>query len=308
MSTLKTLSAARLAAALNGVCPVCRDFLAYVQILVLSLVCVPPVASAALINVAPPDGSISVASASKTVAVAPPSNAVLVLPYGIAAPEVARPASVASDAGTGDTQLLTQTGVRPASVYVVRGHGHDVALNRMMRALLPRGFTVDYGDVLPTRPVSWQGNVPWDDVLAHALASLGDVSGDIDWTQRHVTLAHIDVPPGGAPAVPVAAAAIAASAAASSSPASGPHAPASYDLAAGESLESQLGDWARRAGWSVTWNTSDDWIVPHASSFGPDFEKAITQVITQMEANGADVRGDIWTGNRTVVIDRAGVN
>lgn len=205
-------------------------------------------------------------------------------------------ASGASHAQT----MVTQSGVRPNNVNVVKGHGARVALNRMMRALLPRGFTVDYGDVPATRTVTWKGGSAWDVALADALDSLGDVSADIDWEQRHVTLAHVD-PSEKAAATNDAQPAISGGSFSSALP-------GTYDLSAGESLESQLSDWAKRAGWSVTWNTSDDWIVPHSSSYGSDFQQAITQVINQMESNGADVRGDIWTGNHTVVIDRAGVN
>ncbi|WP_321816711.1 MULTISPECIES: toxin co-regulated pilus biosynthesis Q family protein [unclassified Paraburkholderia] len=193
---------------------------------------------------------------------------------------------------------VTQTGVRPNNVHTVKGHGRKVVLSRMMRAVLPRGFTVDYGDVPSTRTVSWTGGSAWDLVLADSIDALGDVSVDIDWDKRHVTLAHID--------------ALATESVSTTPTISGDDyasgAPITFTLVSGESLERQLAGWAKRAGWTVTWNTPEDWIVPHASSFGSDFQQAITEVINQMESNGADVRGDIWTGNHTVVIDRAGVN
>lgn len=79
-----------------------------------------------------------------------------------------------------------------------------------------------------------------------------------------------------------------------------------YSLSGGQSLESQVLGWAKRAGWGASWNTPDDWIVPHDMSFGGDFESAITQVFKQLADNGADVRADIWRGNKEVVVDRAG--
>jgi hypothetical protein len=80
-----------------------------------------------------------------------------------------------------------------------------------------------------------------------------------------------------------------------------------FTLLGGQSLETQLTGWAKRAGWSVTWNTPDDWIVPHDSSYGGDFQDAVKSVFTQLAEDGADVRADIWQGNKAVVVDKAGI-
>jgi Toxin co-regulated pilus biosynthesis protein Q len=221
-----------------------------------------------------------------------------------------------------DLKSVTESGVRPLHAYVPGGHGTSAPLGRVLHSILPAGFTVDFGDVPQSRLVTWSGGKPWDVVLASLIAPLADVTANIDWTAHHVMFAHVDIPPEKASATAAASSAATPQVPAPASNASGTAAAApasdaavivtpvapSFDLVAGASVQSQLQGWAERAGWSVTWNTSDDWIVPHANSYGTDFEEAITKVISQMQANGADIRGDVWRGNHTVVVDKAGVN
>jgi len=79
-----------------------------------------------------------------------------------------------------------------------------------------------------------------------------------------------------------------------------------YALAAGESGEAQLLAWAKRAGWTVLWNVQDAWIVPGNKEYGNDFETAVKQVTEDLAANGADVLGDSWRGNHTIIITQNG--
>lgn len=79
-----------------------------------------------------------------------------------------------------------------------------------------------------------------------------------------------------------------------------------FSLVAGQSLQMQLAAWAKRAGWSVAWNLPDDFIVPGGRTYTSDFMASITRVVETLAANGADVRADIWTGNRSVVIHQNG--
>jgi hypothetical protein len=83
---------------------------------------------------------------------------------------------------------------------------------------------------------------------------------------------------------------------------------APFSLVAGEPLESQLMNWARRAGWKVLWNLPDDnnWIVPGDEACGTDFETAVSHVIEELASNGADVVGDSWRSNHTIVITQSG--
>ena len=80
-----------------------------------------------------------------------------------------------------------------------------------------------------------------------------------------------------------------------------------YRLVKGEPLQQQLQKWAARAGWTVVWNVPDGWIVPGDKDYGGDFELAVKRVVEELANNGADVVGDSWRGNRTVIIGQNGI-
>lgn len=80
----------------------------------------------------------------------------------------------------------------------------------------------------------------------------------------------------------------------------------SFSLVAGKSIESQVRGWATRAGWHLIWNLPDDWIAPGDRAYGTNFEQAVRHVIEELAGNGAGVVGDIWRGNKTVVVSSVG--
>ncbi|WP_410199458.1 TcpQ domain-containing protein [Burkholderia cenocepacia] len=79
-----------------------------------------------------------------------------------------------------------------------------------------------------------------------------------------------------------------------------------HHLIGGVSLESQLREWAKSDGWSLSWNVGPDWIVPNDGDYAGDFPEAATKVLEDLAANGADVRGDGYLVNRTFVVHEAG--
>ena len=79
-----------------------------------------------------------------------------------------------------------------------------------------------------------------------------------------------------------------------------------FELIADESVEQQLLEWARRAGWKVVWRVQDAWVVPGNKSYGDDFESAVKRVTEHLAAYGTDVLGDSWRGNHTIVITQNG--
>lgn len=81
-----------------------------------------------------------------------------------------------------------------------------------------------------------------------------------------------------------------------------------FTLVAGQSLEHQLRDWAKWAGWTVVWNEPHDWLVPGAATFGTNFQQAVEQVVMALANNGADVRADVYPPNRTIVVHPAGAS
>ncbi|WP_258874765.1 toxin co-regulated pilus biosynthesis Q family protein [Cupriavidus taiwanensis] len=90
-------------------------------------------------------------------------------------------------------------------------------------------------------------------------------------------------------------------------PNTAPAAGAVFRLVKGEALQQQLQNWASRAGWTVAWNVPDGWIVPGDKDYGSDFESAVKRVVEELANNGADVVGDSWRGNRTVIISQNGM-
>ncbi|MFL9876669.1 TcpQ domain-containing protein [Paraburkholderia megapolitana] len=80
----------------------------------------------------------------------------------------------------------------------------------------------------------------------------------------------------------------------------------SHQLVGGVPVQSQLREWAKTAGWSLIWNVTPDWIVPNDATYTGDFPDAAAQVIKDLAANGADIRGDGYSGNRTFVVHEAG--
>lgn len=81
-----------------------------------------------------------------------------------------------------------------------------------------------------------------------------------------------------------------------------------YELQAGQSIQTQIQQWASRAGWTLSWNSPDDWIVPGTKSYGSDFQAAAEAAFNQLGANGADIRVDIYVGNRSIVVNQTGAS
>lgn len=244
----------------------------------LGLVCA-PAARAGFINEAPPPAApspLATADGSADIAVKP----------------LAEPAPVPAP-----VRKITQMGFRPSDIEVPRGKGHDIALADMLPVIVPHAFRIEFNDVDRDQTGAWSGGLPWDIVLANAIAPLTSVAVTIDWDHHLVSLHRM---PG-----------VATRATSHKTDAPDPQASAdtavSFDLVGGQSLETQLSGWAKRAGWAITWNTPDDWVVPHDYAYGNDFQSAVEKVFMQMAEDGADVRADIWKGNHSVVVDKAGV-
>lgn len=273
-----------------------------------------------------------VAAPALSVAVTSPTAAPGAVSVGPSASAPSVAASVLPGAATqnsaviGEGRRVTQIGFHPAEVTIPKGRGRNIALSDMIPVIVPHDFQVDMGNVEPTLLVTWSGGLPWDTVLTNAIAPLPEVHVTFDWDKRSVILRRGAVNMPATPATAIAAAsALAPTPALPAGPVPAKGAPmaslattsitadvapdhvVSFTLLGGQSLEAQLTDWAKRAGWSVTWNTPDDWIVPHDSSYGGDFEQAVKSVFTQVAEDGADVRADIWQGNKAVVVDKSGV-
>lgn len=301
-------------------------------------------AHAGFVNESTPAATADQALGLSMSAPGPVSGSVSVGPAAPAPSVTASALSVpgaANDAVISGGARVTQIGFHPADVEIPKGQGREVALSYMLPVIVPHDYRVIMGDVDPTLLVTWSGGLPWDQVLTNALAPLPGVHVSFDWTAHTVSLHRGIRPADGSPLIAQSQPTVAATPVvtntdmhAGRTPASAPARAAAvpvvvgagstvntlatpdialsveapFSLLGGQSLEMQLVAWAKRAGWAISWNTPDDWIVPHDLSYGTDFEGAIKSVLTQLASNGADVRADIWKGNKSVVVDKAGVS
>ena len=74
----------------------------------------------------------------------------------------------------------------------------------------------------------------------------------------------------------------------------------------GDLILTDLQKWAGQSGWKIVWQVPEDWQVPNTTTFSGDFQKAVSQVIQALSANGANVHAVFHTANNTVVISGAG--
>ncbi|MDA8153093.1 MAG: toxin co-regulated pilus biosynthesis Q family protein [Acidithiobacillus sp.] len=84
------------------------------------------------------------------------------------------------------------------------------------------------------------------------------------------------------------------------------HATPVFILNRGDLILTDLQKWAKQAAWTVIWQVPEDWQVPNTTTFSGDFQKAVSQVIQALSANGANVHAVFHTANNTVVISGAG--
>jgi hypothetical protein len=77
-------------------------------------------------------------------------------------------------------------------------------------------------------------------------------------------------------------------------------------LTKGRLILTELQKWAAQSGWTVVWQVPEDWQVPNTTTFSGDFQKAVSQVIQALSANGANIHAVFHTANNTVVISGAG--
>lgn len=81
----------------------------------------------------------------------------------------------------------------------------------------------------------------------------------------------------------------------------------SFTLRKGESIKSELENWAQRSGWEVIWNLADTWLIPNGITYYGDFKTAATTVIQTLAENGIVIRCIANEANKTMLIVGAGV-
>jgi hypothetical protein len=73
----------------------------------------------------------------------------------------------------------------------------------------------------------------------------------------------------------------------------------------GQRLSEALADFAKQQGWTVLWYCQD-WAAPGQTIFHGDFMTVSQEFIKSISADGADIHGKWWLGNKTLVVTGSG--
>jgi hypothetical protein len=213
-------------------------------------------------------------------------------------------------------KTLEMVGYGTASVR--SSYGSGVPLKDALRLILPSGWRV-YAKpgVSGMVPVTWKGkDLPWTVPLREVLRQSGLIA-TINWPHEALLLKVKPV----APVAPMNTTGYREWNASSGGhlPAHFHEGPATVSLVSslagvipvfvlnrGDLILTDLQKWARQSGWTVIWQVPEDWQVPNTTTFSGSFQKAVSQVIQALAANGANVHAVFHTANNTVVISGAG--
>ena len=196
-------------------------------------------------------------------------------------------------------------------------YGTDLPLKDALRLILPAGWQIyAKAGVSGAAPVTWKATEqPWTTPLRDVLRQSGLI-GTVNWPHTALLLRIKPTPA----IAPMNTKGYAAWGGASSTGQSSDLSPSTlsqgltplqgatpiYLLNQGDLILTDLQKWAKQSGWTVIWQVPEDWQVPNTTTFGGDFQKAVSQVIQALSANGANVHAVFHTANNTVVISGAG--
>ena len=290
----------------------------------LALIALPMLAQAAALSVSPvllDDGSAI--GGSTVLAAAPPSpqaaasSATAVAPLSLKGyAQWKSPAKTLESVGYG----MAASG---------SSYGTNLPLKDALRLILPQGWHVyAKSGVSGSVPVTWKAkSTPWTDPLRNVLRQSG-LEATVNWPHQAVLLRvqpvhkaaplstkgytawnHSSSDDSGAPLPENFHVGHAGHGAEDFSVPTVPslaNATPIFLLNQGDLILTDLQKWAKQSGWTVIWQVPEDWQVPNTTTFGGDFQKAVSQVIQALSANGANVHAVFHTANNTVVISGAG--
>ncbi len=78
-----------------------------------------------------------------------------------------------------------------------------------------------------------------------------------------------------------------------------------WTLQQGTLIGKVLDAWAKKAGWTVVWQLTQDWSVPSSTTLSGDFKAVVTKVVTALAKEGVDIHA-VFHSNNTVVISGTG--
>ena len=171
---------------------------------------------------------------------------------------------------------------------IANGLGRKVLIRDAVRQITPNEYAVQFGpgmDSLAIKRVSWKGGRAWTDVLAESLATVPEISVEIDGNARVVTLS----------AAGEARTQVTESSGLQSEP-------QSWVIKSGDKLSETLAAWGRDAGWqSVLWQ-APDLVSEMDVTFQGSFKEAVTNTIEALARSGTPLRVVFYGGNKVVRI------
>jgi len=179
-------------------------------------------------------------------------------------------------------------GERDESISPVGGAvsvGKGQTIQALLKQVVPPLFTVFLeGNVDLDLPATGGVSPEWLSALNRGLWNTQYIA-IIDWNKNAVTLT---TPDDAAKSAPVTR--------------------TSFTLYRGQPVMGQLIEWSKSAGWVLRWDMARDWDVASDAVFYGGFQQAVTDAIGEIAANGVDIRADVYSGNRTIVVHSSGVS
>lgn len=194
----------------------------------------------------------------------------------------------------GDFYLIPSPGVKnvgkgDSRVKKIRGFGQDIPLIQVLRAILPKGWSL-YGkkDVNWKFPVTFSGDEAWTIMLDDVLKDSGN-DGVVDWDKKEVFVSRINLPK----VLPVVVKAK----------------PVEYVLYPGKSVAEQIIQWGEMTQfsgdksdhWTVIWQVRKDFPVFAKADYGTNFLDAVKGILKSLRTQRVNIRAKSW-GNHVLVI------
>lgn len=226
----------------------------------------------------------------------------------VSAPVISAPASVSAT-----SSHVTQTGT-PVVGAPVKGWAKDIPLSTALKQIVPNGWKArKSGNVDLNQSVSWTGGKDWVSVLGDLTADYR-FNASVNWNTKEIyitplgssTVVTASTPTTLAPrpvfsgstttkfATPV-----------SNSVSSGYSYNQTWTLSKSKTLRENIEDWAKQAGWTVSWGAPDYRIVADVTLTGAiDAQDGpIARVIAAYKDADQPLRASLSSGNKVIRIE-----
>lgn len=191
-------------------------------------------------------------------------------------------AGFVNEGGAGDLRVIGKL----AQEENAAGMGRNVTIREAVRQVVPSDFSIRFGsgaDALVDKRVSWKGGRPWSEVFADVVASVPDLSAEIDVPAKLVTLSA------------------AQTSRSEQHGASGP-VRSIWRIRSGEKLSETVAAWGREAGWRGVFWEAPDLVSEIDVDLTGGFEEAITKTVEALSRHGVQLRVIFYGGNKVVRI------